>query len=204
MKNKLFALILLVAVVSFGATYNQGTGSRIGKPTVITTPWVAEFVVDISLDSIDSAYSRAYDVAQLPIQILTSSTTKENLNADSLNYDTTTSTATQVLDFGDVMFSCVDITNGTGTDSTIMAFQTQVSEYAYDGIDPFLPNSDTWTALHNDTISNTAAAMRETTRAFTPSSEAIRFVRWKIKNLSHDAVDATRCRIYWTRKQRQL
>lgn len=215
MKKLIIASILVFLVTAgFSQTYRQGTDYEKGSPKVLTTEWISEFILDVSLDTTAVAYSRAYDISQLPVVALESSTATEywirNWNADSTNYDTaavtTTTTMTLNLELGDLMYSCYDENDSSGAvDSVKVEVLTQVSEYGAKGNSPFDSKSDAWATLHTDTVvdSSQAGANVETTRDFTLSTEAAKFVRWKVTNYSTAAADnSARCRLYWERKKK--
>lgn len=257
MKNIILTALLMVVSLGFSQTYNNGTGDRRDVPKMLDGPQIAEFVIDVSLDSGETAYSRAYDLQKIPLVVYTTATgtqtwvdtvtintrdsmmamtwadtayTNSDLREDSTSSDTTylsgagyrylatlgteiaarhntvteTRTMSINLDGGDLMYSCYDVSSGTGTDSVKVYLYTQISAYATDGLVPFRSKSDAWTTLHTDSViaESDTSEISETSRDLTFSSEAARFIRWYLVNTSTSAIDAARCRVYWTRKPR--
>lgn len=221
--KKLLLFILAISGIVFSQTYYNDLGrseDRTRVTRVIEKEAIAEFVVDVALDSAEIGYSRVYDIKNLPLVVVESSSQSitstrgdsSTLQADSVTVfsgtvtstNTVTASVTQSLDGGDLMYSVYDV-DGTAGDSVNIQIITQVSVYGANGNDPFKTYSDGWTTLHTDTVAGASAsgALVETTRDLTFSNESARFLRWKITNLSGDTSDDdARVRVYWQRKKR--
>lgn len=185
---KALFLTLLLSVFAFSATHNvSNLDPATGRPKIVQMEqgYIAEFVMDVSLDSAGSLYSRPYDLGKHPLKSRTDTTGV---------YD---------LSLGTVTVSCYDESNGTGDDSINVAVVMQTSDYAADGNDPLGAFSDVWvkedSVLVNGVSEN--GALVEGTIAATLNDQEVRFVRYWARNLSTDAqsFDA-RCRVYWTKK----
>jgi hypothetical protein len=223
-------IILALAIVglTFGQTYYHNTASldKGVLAKVLTDEAIAEFVVDVAIDSGEIGYSRSYDLKLLPLKVLESGTVASTMTRgdsillvdttdggiDSISYyagtqttaGTVTGSATQSLDGGDLTYSCYDV-DGTAGDSTHVQVITQVSAYGADGYSPYKAKSDAWTTLHTDSVvgESASSALVEDTRDLTFTDESARFIRWKLTNYTGDANDdVVRCRVYWTRKKR--
>ena len=205
---KKLIIISLLAAVGFSLatqpTYYNGTEYRNETPKVMDKEWIAEFAVDLFLDSGETGYSRAYDIAQLPLVTLFNNTSTGDQDADSTTSGVVTTTAAFNYSLGYAMMSCYDNSDETGTDSINAYLYTQISEYGAKGDSPYPAKSDAWATLHTDSIINASAAgaIVEVSREVILSNERARFMRFKVSNTSDVLIDEPRCRVYWTRKTR--
>lgn len=188
----LFILLSFVGL-AIGQTFNNSTNldAVISKNVVRSSGAIGEFVVDVTLDTQDVAYSRPSDIIDLALAVT----------------DDGTSTIGLSLVGGTITYSCYDILEESGDDSVNVEFTIQGSDYAVDGgRSPTKAKSDAWATIHNDTVLavSNSGALAEGTRALVLPDQDVRYIRWQLTNLStEDKNGDARCRVYWTRKARQ-
>jgi hypothetical protein len=187
--NKIISFLLFAAVAGYSSQFYNGTGDRRDIAEVINEPYISKMVFDVVVDTQDTQYSKAFDIAKLPLEVAPDSG----------------GVLVENFDGGAVTYSCYDADDETGTDSVNVTIIIQGSDYAADGTNPYKAKSDTWATIASETITaaSAAGAITEASETFTVSDEAVRYVRWSIANNSTEAINnQPRCRGYWTRRAR--
>lgn len=193
--KKLLALFLFcLGASAFAApVYYNNTAPK--GTEVVPNKAISYLVLDVLLQPLDTAYSRPFDIINVPI-----------------NYrDTGIGDANVVYDMalGTTILSCYDVNDSAGvTDSTDVSYLIQLSQYAGDNSNPTGTGeaggkSDTWAssgATTVDAASANSAINEAAAQAVSATSQLDRYLRWKVYNNNTTIKDRTRCRVYWTRK----
>lgn len=192
--KKIMSLLLLVFGASFATpTYYNNTGNK--SVEAVGPKGFSILVMDVLLQPLDTAYSRPFDLLNVPV-----------------NYrDTGVGDATVLYDqaMGNSILSCYDVSDSAAvTDSTDISFNIQLSQYAGDNANPNGTGesggkSDAWANASSVNINATSDAQtvnESAVQLVATTTPLDRFIRWRIFNNNTTIKDRSRCRIYWARK----